>query len=234
MPAALRRAGTHTCGGSDERRARRDPALAAAKRCCASSPDAGSSPARPASSDRICSRRCCGSARRVVGLDNFSTGYRAQPRRRAARGRRRRLARAIGSSRATSATSMPAGALRRASTSCCTRRRSARCRARSRIRSRRTPPTSTGFLNMLVAARDARGRPFRVRRIELDLRRPPAAAEGRGRDRPSAVALRGHASSSNELYADVFGRCYGLSTVGLALLQRVRPAPGSRTVPTRR
>ena len=32
---------------------------------------------------------------------------------------------------------------RRASTTCCTRRRSRRCRARSRIRSRRTAPTST-------------------------------------------------------------------------------------------
>ena len=56
---------------------------------------------------------------------------------------------------ATFATSQPAATPAKASTSCCTRPRWARCRARSRTRCAPTPPTSTGFLNMLVAARDA-------------------------------------------------------------------------------
>ena len=43
----------------------------------------------------------------------------------------------------------------------------------------------------------------------------PGAAQGRGRHRPAAVALCGDASTSNELYADVFGRCYGIATIGL-------------------
>ena len=81
---------------------------------------------------------------------------------------------------------------------------------------------------MLVAARDAGVERFVYAASSSAYGDHPGAAEGRGRDRPAAVAVRGRPSTSNELYADVFGRCYGMADDRPALLQRVRPAPGSR------
>ena len=87
----------------------------------------------------------------VVGLDNFSTG------------KRENLARAGGGERwafrfiegdIRSLDDLPR-APATASTWCCTRRRSAACRARSTTRSPSHDNNVNGFLNMLVAARDA-------------------------------------------------------------------------------
>ena len=38
----------------------------------------------------------------------------------------------------------------------------------------------------------------------------------------------------DELYADVFARCYGLTTIGLRYFNVFGAAPGSRRAPTRR
>lgn len=72
----------------------------------------------------------------------------------------------------------------------------------------------TGFLNMLVAARDARVLRFVYAASSAAYGDHPAlpkveAAVGR--------PLSPYAASKtmNEIYADVFGRCYGLSTIGL-------------------
>ena len=72
----------------------------------------------------------------------------------------------------------------------------------------------SGFLNMLVAARDARVRRFvyaassstygdhpGLPKVEDEIGRPLS---------PYAVT-----KYANELYADVFGRCYGMETIGL-------------------
>jgi UDP-N-acetylglucosamine/UDP-N-acetylgalactosamine 4-epimerase len=72
----------------------------------------------------------------------------------------------------------------------------------------------TGFLNMLVAARDAG-----VKRFVY------AASSAAYGDHPALPKIEhtigrplspyGAGKHMNELYADVFGRCYGLATVGL-------------------
>ena len=72
----------------------------------------------------------------------------------------------------------------------------------------------TGFLNMLVAARDAKVKRFvyaassaaygdwpGLPKVEHEIGRP--------------LSPYGAGKHMNELYADVFGRCYGLQTVGL-------------------
>ncbi|HEY5863688.1 MAG TPA: SDR family oxidoreductase [Casimicrobiaceae bacterium] len=73
---------------------------------------------------------------------------------------------------------------------------------------------ATGFLNMLVAARDAK-----VKRFVY------AASSSTYGDHPGLPKVEDAIGSPlspyavtkylNELYADVFGRCYGMSTVGL-------------------
>ncbi len=72
----------------------------------------------------------------------------------------------------------------------------------------------TGFLNMLVAARDARVKRF--------VYAASSAAYGDHPGLPKVEEIIGRPLSPygagkhmNELYADVFGRCYGLETVGL-------------------
>lgn len=72
----------------------------------------------------------------------------------------------------------------------------------------------TGFLNMLVAARDAKVKRF--------VYAASSAAYGDHPGLPKVEELIGRPLSPygagkhmNELYADVFGRCYGLSTMGL-------------------
>ncbi len=89
----------------------------------------------------------------------------------------------------------------------------------------------TGFLNMLVAARDAG-----VRRFVY------AASSSTYGDHPGlpkvedaiGAPLSPYAVTKyvNELYADVFGRCYGIDNDRPALLQRLRRRARIRTAPT--
>ncbi len=72
----------------------------------------------------------------------------------------------------------------------------------------------TGFLNMLVAARDAR--------VERFVYAASSAAYGDHPGLPKVEQTIGRPLSPygagkhmNELYADVFGRCYGLESIGL-------------------
>jgi UDP-N-acetylglucosamine/UDP-N-acetylgalactosamine 4-epimerase len=72
----------------------------------------------------------------------------------------------------------------------------------------------TGFLNMLVAARDAKAQSFvyaSSSSVYGDHPALPKVEENIGRClSPYAATKR-----ANEIYADVFGRCYGLRTFGL-------------------
>ena len=101
-----------------------------------------------------------------------------------------------------------------ASSSCCTRPRSARCRARSTIRWPRTAPTppasstcwspraTPGCERFVYAASSSTyGDSPTLPKVEDVIGRPLS---------PYAVT-----KYVNELYADVFGRCYGLATIGL-------------------
>ncbi len=72
----------------------------------------------------------------------------------------------------------------------------------------------TGFLNMLVAARDAKVKRFVYAASSAaygDHPGLPKVEESIGRP----LSPYGAGKYMNELYADVFGRCYGLETVGL-------------------
>jgi UDP-N-acetylglucosamine 4-epimerase len=72
----------------------------------------------------------------------------------------------------------------------------------------------TGFLNMLVAARDARVKRFVYAASSAaygDWPGLPKVEETIGRP----LSPYGAGKYMNELYADVFGRCYGLETIGL-------------------
>ena len=72
----------------------------------------------------------------------------------------------------------------------------------------------TGFLNMLVAARDAHVKRFVYAASSAaygDHPGLPKVEETIGRP----LSPYGAGKYMNELYADVFGRCYGLETVGL-------------------
>ena len=73
---------------------------------------------------------------------------------------------------------------------------------------------ATGFLNMLVAARDARVRRFVYAASSStygDHPHLPKVEDAIGAPlSPYAVT-----KYANELYADVFGRCYGMETIGL-------------------
>jgi len=72
----------------------------------------------------------------------------------------------------------------------------------------------TGFLNMLVAARDAHVKRFVYAASSAaygDHPALPKVEETIGRP----LSPYGAGKYMNELYADVFGRCYGLETVGL-------------------
>ncbi len=71
-----------------------------------------------------------------------------------------------------------------------------------------------GFLNVLVAARDARCETLCVCRIVVYLWRPSRAAQG---GRPIGKPLSPYAVTKyvNELYADVFSRSYGMDSIGL-------------------
>ena len=72
----------------------------------------------------------------------------------------------------------------------------------------------TGFLNMLVASRDARVKRFVYAASSAaygDWPGLPKVEDTIGRP----LSPYGAGKYMNELYADVFGRCYGLETVGL-------------------
>ena len=72
----------------------------------------------------------------------------------------------------------------------------------------------TGFINMLVAARDAKVKRFVYAASSAaygDWPGLPKVEEQIGRP----LSPYGAGKYMNELYADVFGRCYGLQTVGL-------------------
>jgi UDP-N-acetylglucosamine 4-epimerase len=72
----------------------------------------------------------------------------------------------------------------------------------------------TGFLNMLVAARDAKVKRFVYAASSAaygDWPGLPKVEETIGRP----LSPYGAGKYMNELYADVFGRCYGLETIGL-------------------
>ena len=127
---------------------------------------------------------------------------------------RRSAWRASGSSRATSRDLRVPRAPAPASTSCCIRLRSARCRARSPIRS------TTHARQRRRAPRHARGRArcgrqaLRLRLEQLGLRRQPGLPKVEERARPAALALRRHQARQRALR-----RClralHGLQTVGL-------------------
>ena len=117
--------------------------------------------------------------------------------------------------------------LRRRRAACCTRRRSAACRARSTIRSRAND-SNVDRLPQHAGGRARRGREaLRLRQLERRLRRPSGAAQGRGDHRPRRCRPTALTKYVNELYADVFGALLRLQNDRPALLQRVRPAPGS-------
>ena len=71
-----------------------------------------------------------------------------------------------------------------------------------------------GFLNMLVAGRDAGVCRFVYAVLQRRLRRPPGPAQGEDR---IGQPLSPYAVTKvvNELYAKVFGRAYGMETIGL-------------------
>jgi len=72
----------------------------------------------------------------------------------------------------------------------------------------------TGFLNMLVAARDAKVKRFVYAASSAaygDWPGLPKVEDQIGRP----LSPYGAGKHMNELYADVFGRCYGLETIGL-------------------
>ena len=72
----------------------------------------------------------------------------------------------------------------------------------------------TGFLNMLVAARDARVKRFVYAASSAAYGDHPALPKVEDTiGRP--LSPYGAGKYMNELYADVFGRCYGLETIGL-------------------
>ena len=84
----------------------------------------------------------------------------------------------------------------------------------------------TGFLNLLIAARDAGATRF--------VYAASSSTYGDHPDLPKVEDRIGRPLSPyavtkylNELYADVFGRCYGMATVGLRYFNVFGAAPGS-------
>jgi len=146
----------------------------------------------------------------VVGLDNFATGHEknlAQVQ--ASVGPH--AGRTSASSVVTSATSSPATPCARVSITCCIRPRSARCRDRWKIRCPPTPPTTPASSTCWSRTR-CQSQTLRLRRIEFHLRDHPGL--------PKVEDVIGKPLSPyavtklvNELYADVFGRCYGMESI---------------------
>ena len=181
-----------TSGGSDDGEPRRDRARAA--RSGAARAPAALAGDRQRRLHRLApaSKRCCGCGQDVVEPRQFLDRPSQQPRRGARRGRRRRAGGATRSSKATSPTRTPACApasgvdivLHEAALGSVPRSIDDPLRDARRQRHR---------LSQHARRRARRGRrALRLRRVELDLRRPSRAAEGRGRDRPAAVAVCRH------------------------------------------
>ena len=150
----------------------------------------------------------------VVSLDNFATGHPPQSR------RSRALPSAPDAWRRHTFIEADIADLAACRAACqdvdvvLHRRRWARCRARSRIRCATHATNATGFLNMLVAARDAGVKRFVYAASSStygDHPGLPKVEDAIGRPL-SPYAVTKHV---NELYADVFERCYGMPTVGL-------------------
>ena len=120
---------------------------------------------------------------------------------------------------------------RRAATSSCTRPRFRRCRDRSRIPSRRIAPTSTRTLQRAGGRARRRRQAAGVRRVVVGLRRHRGAAEARGHAAQPAVALRAAEARRRAVPAAVHDALRPRDR-DHPLLQRVRPAPGSRRRPT--
>ena len=72
----------------------------------------------------------------------------------------------------------------------------------------------TGFLNMLVAARDAQVSSFTYAASSSTYGDHPDLAEG-GEDTINRSALRRDQTRQRALYADVFAKSYGFETIGL-------------------
>ena len=152
---------------------------------------AGWSPAAPASSVRICCRRCSSSTSTSSAstISRPATGATSTKSERAvapAAWRRHRVHRR----RHRATRDVPAGVRRR-------RHRAASGRARigaaldrgSAAHARRQRDRLPQHAGRRTRCRR---QPLRLRGVELDLWRSPGLAEGRGRDRAAAVALRGH------------------------------------------
>ena len=164
---------------------------------------------------------------RVLGLDNFATGYERNL------DEVQTLVRPVQWDRFTfikgdiCATSRLPQGLQGRRLRACTRRHWEACRAVLPIRSPPTPPMSTGFVNMLVAARDASVKRFVYAASSStygDHPGLPKVEDAIGRPlSPYAVT-----KYVNELYADVFARCYEHRDDRLAVFQCIRSPARSR------
>ena len=173
-----------------------------------------------------------GLGQHVVSLDNFATGHRAQSRRSPRRGRRTRRG---GATAWLEADIVDLAACRRACEGVDVVLHEAALGSVPRSIEdplRTHAANATGFLNMLVAARDAG--------VERFVYAASSSTYGDHPGLPKVEDTIGRPLSPyavtkyvDELYADVFGRCYGMATDRPALLQRVRLAAGSRRAPTR-
>ena len=161
----------------------------------------------------------------VVGLDNFSTGQRAQPRPRARRGGRRGVARfrfIEGDIR--SLDDLPRGLRGRrpgAAPGGAGQRAALDRRPDRQPREQRDRLPQHADRGARRGRRRASSTPARARSTATTRRCPRSRSASAGRCRPTALTKH-----MNELYADIFARCYGFETDRPALLQRLRPAPG--------
>ena len=150
----------------------------------------------------------------VVGLDNFSTGKRD----RTCRGMRF----IEGDIRSPDTCRQAC----RASSASCTRLRLAACHTRSTDPVAANDTNINGFLNMLMAARDA-GVLRVVYASSSAVYGDDPNAQGGACDRQAAVALRTDQERERAVRGH-FRRCYGFGVDRAALLQRVRPTAGPR------
>ena len=189
----------------------------------------GSSPASPASSARNLLEA-------LLKLDQTRGRARqlrdrlpAQPRRGArAVVTRRAMEPLHASSKATSARLDDcAQRVRRASTSCCTRRRSARCRARSTTRSRRTRSTSAASSTCWWRRATPKVERFVYAASSSTYGDHPGLPKVEDAHRHSRCRRMPSPSTSTSCTPTCSRATYGIERDRPALLQRVRPAPGS-------
>ena len=116
---------------------------------------------------------------------------------------------------------------RRASRWCSTRRRSRRCRSRWPSRSRTTPSTRRARCACSRRRATPGVRRRRLRRVVGGLRRRPRRCPRSRRCRRRRSRPTARRKLAGEVAMQVYARAFGLETGLPALLQRVRPAPGS-------